>query len=371
MVSILCIEDETELREDVVELLRESGYETYEASNGEEGLSEIRRTSPDLVLCDITMPKMNGYQLLEEIRTNYPEYANTPFIFLSALAERQDIVAGKLLGADDYLTKPIDFLDLQATIRARLGQVERMNNFKEHEVESVREEIMQILPHELRTPLNHIIGFSEILKDESFGPIGDDRYRQFINEIHEAGIYLNSAISGILTLADITAKRFQPAIGPCKATACIEDIFHLHGTQASEAGISFVCETAPDIPMIMGNRAVITQALSALVSNAIKFTSDKGRIDVKAEKGPDQGWVKIEVQDNGIGFSQGDLDEALKPFSQLDKGLARRFEGVGLGLPLAKALSDSMGGILTVTSLEHKGTTATLLLPEWVDGCIN
>lgn len=370
MPSILCIEDEKDLRDDLVELLRESGYHTYEASNGLEGIDIIRRDHPDLVLCDITMPKMNGYQLLEELRDKYPEHADTPFIFLSALADRKDVIAGKQLGVDDYLTKPFDYLELKATIQARLGQVERMNKLKHRELSEVREEIMLLLPHELRTPLTHIIGFSEILKDQSFGPIGNEKYLDYANEIYQAGRHLNNTVESILTLANIMSKRDQPNITPCNVNACVEEIFKLHGQQAAKVGADFTYDVSPDTPLVGGDRSLIRQSLSALVSNAFKFSSQKGRVDLQASPGDDAGWVRIEVRDQGIGMSQDDLNEALKPFSQLDKGMCRRFEGIGLGLALAKAVTESIGGDLVINSAINSGTTVTMLLPEWTGECI-
>ncbi len=124
--KILCIEDEPELRETIVEELNDVGYETIQADNGRTGLAAITANHPDLVLCDINMPEMDGTQLLQNLRVNHPDLADMPFIFLTALADRSAVLNGKKLGADDYLTKPIDFELLIATVEARLGQVRRM-----------------------------------------------------------------------------------------------------------------------------------------------------------------------------------------------------------------------------------------------------
>ena len=123
---IPCVEDEAQIREDIVEVLRGADHETVEASDGRDGLEALIQHRPNLVLCDVTMPNMDGYQLLTEIRQNHPELAATPFIFLTALADRKDALAGMRVGADDYLTKPIDFDLLLATIDSRLRQVQQM-----------------------------------------------------------------------------------------------------------------------------------------------------------------------------------------------------------------------------------------------------
>ena len=135
--KILCIDDEPGLREDIVEELRDAGYETVEAGDGRAGLEAIIAQKPDLVLCDITMPVMDGHSLLKELRDKHPDQADLPFIFLSALADRDHVIVGKRLGADDYLTKPIDFELLLATVEARLGQIQRMETRKQEQLVKV------------------------------------------------------------------------------------------------------------------------------------------------------------------------------------------------------------------------------------------
>ena len=130
-ILILCVEDEADIRGDIVEELRDAGYETMEAVNGKEGMEAIAAHKPDLVLCDITMPEMNGYEMLTALRDNHPEFADLPFVYLSALADRKDILAGRQLGADDYVTKPVDFEMLLATVKSRLRQVARMQTRKQ------------------------------------------------------------------------------------------------------------------------------------------------------------------------------------------------------------------------------------------------
>ncbi len=122
---ILCCEDETELRRDIVEELSEAGYRTVEAADGEEALAQIAACRPDLILCDITMPRLDGYGVLARVRRDHPDLARTPFVFLTVFADPADMVEGKRAGADDYLVKPIDFDLLLATVEARLREVER------------------------------------------------------------------------------------------------------------------------------------------------------------------------------------------------------------------------------------------------------
>lgn len=125
---ILCIEDEVQLRRDIVDELVEAGYDVLEASNGRQALDKLARVCPDLVLCDISMPGLNGYGVLKALQEKGPDYTEIPFVFLSALADPRHIVDGKRLGADDYLVKPIDYDLLLATIEARLRQIGRIRS---------------------------------------------------------------------------------------------------------------------------------------------------------------------------------------------------------------------------------------------------
>ncbi len=133
MPKILCVEDEEDLRQDIVEELEDAGYEVIEASNGQEALDMILNQGPDMVVSDITMPVMDGYQLVKTLREDHPKFAEMPFIFLSALADREHILEGMSAGSDDYLTKPIDFEMLLVKVETRLRQAERMLNKKQEE----------------------------------------------------------------------------------------------------------------------------------------------------------------------------------------------------------------------------------------------
>lgn len=128
MTTILCIEDEVSLREDIAEELEDAGYDVKQAGDGKEGLEMIQKYKPDLVLCDITMPRRNGYQLLKIIRKKYPLFAEMPFIFISALADRERVLAGLTNGADAYLTKPVDLELMLATVKASLRQMEHIKH---------------------------------------------------------------------------------------------------------------------------------------------------------------------------------------------------------------------------------------------------
>lgn len=135
---VLVVEDEPALRRDLVEELQEAGYRAHAAANGEEGRAALGDLRPDLVLCDITMPGLDGYGLLAALRAERPDLASVPFVFLTAMSEPQDVIEGKLQGADDYLVKPVDYDLLLATVSARLRQVARIRGQLDHEIDRLR-----------------------------------------------------------------------------------------------------------------------------------------------------------------------------------------------------------------------------------------
>ncbi len=146
--KVLCIEDEADLRADIAEELEDAGYQVVQAGDGLDGLREILRFKPDLVVSDITMPKLDGFGLLRELREKHAEFADMPFIFLSALADRKDEIQGVKLGADDYLTKPVDFEIMLARIEAALRQAMRVDEKKQREQVKLYKALMQDKPRD-------------------------------------------------------------------------------------------------------------------------------------------------------------------------------------------------------------------------------
>lgn len=171
MSTILCIEDEDQIRQSIIEELVDAGYKTFEASNGQEGIQAIVEHRPDLVLCDITMPKKTGFDILRELRADYPELSDIPFVFLSALADKKNIIEGLELGSDDYLTKPIDFDILSVTIKMRLEKVKLRAKIQNEDVKKLeniikesKENLKEADSHDPITGLINRAGFLKILQ---------------------------------------------------------------------------------------------------------------------------------------------------------------------------------------------------------------
>jgi signal transduction histidine kinase len=213
-------------------------------------------------------------------------------------------------------------------------------------------EFLAAMSHELRTPLNAIIGFSEILKGEMFGALGNPKYRAYAQDIHGSGSHLLSIVNDILDMAKIEAGKVTLNEEDLDVASCCAAAVRLVAPRAKETAV----------PSLRGDGRLVKQLLANLLSNAAKFTPRGGTVTVSAALGTDGG-VEIAVADTGIGIPADEIDKVVKPFYQVDRALSRRYEGTGLGLSLVKAFLEQHGGELELQSTVGCGTTAICRFP--------
>jgi signal transduction histidine kinase len=225
-----------------------------------------------------------------------------------------------------------------------------------------KSEFLANISHELRTPLNAVLGFSEVICHEMFGPVGVTRYKEFAQDIHDSGMHLLSIINDILDLAKIEAGRLELHDELISVEALFDAVQRIVRERVRNAGLRIAAEIAPDLPPIRADQRALKQILLNLLSNAVKFTPAGGQITLQATVEPDGG-VAFRVRDTGIGIAAGDLSKALEPFGQVDSSLARKYEGAGLGLPISRALVELHRGRFALASEPGVGTTVTFSLP--------
>ena len=226
-----------------------------------------------------------------------------------------------------------------------------------------KSEFLANVSHELRTPLNAIIGFSELMKTEPYGSIGDERYAGYVDDIQQSGHHLRDVINDILDLSTAQAEDALIPLKPVDVASVIESAVQMVGQQARNDRVSLSSVIAMDTGVIASNERRLRQILLNLLSNAIKFTPPEGSVEVRSRRDDPSGKVVISVSDTGIGIEPDDLAVALAPFGQVDSTLSRRFEGTGLGLPLARAFAVKLGGTLDIKSTPGAGTTVTITFP--------
>jgi len=223
-------------------------------------------------------------------------------------------------------------------------------------------EFLANISHELRTPLNAIIGFSEILKDEMRGP-SHPSYKSYAKDIHDSGTLLLAVINDILDLSKIEAGRQELNLELVPPMQVVRSCATLVRERALGAGVKLAIAGDDALADINADPIKLKQVLLNLLSNAIKFTPRDGTVTVGVLRQSSASTVFI-VADTGIGMRREDIPVALEPFRQIDSTLARRYEGTGLGLPLARALTELHGGELTIESEQNRGTTVTVTIPR-------
>ena len=225
-----------------------------------------------------------------------------------------------------------------------------------------KSEFLANMSHELRTPLNAIIGFSEIIKDETFGPVGSTRYRDYAVDIHDSGQHLLDLINDILDLSKVESGTDELREEDIQIHELVGSVMALVKGRAATGGVELEIVLEDDLPMLRVDKRKLKQILVNLLTNAIKFTLPGGTVTLRAWCCVDDGHV-FQVVDTGIGIALEDIPKALAPFQQIDSALNRKYEGTGLGLPLTKCLVELHGGSLDLQSQVGVGTTVTARFP--------
>ena len=224
-----------------------------------------------------------------------------------------------------------------------------------------KSQFLATMSHELRTPLNAVIGFAEMMTMQAFGPLGHARYGEYARDIKNSGAHLLALINDILDLSRLDASQTSLNEEDLDMPALIAATFRMMQGQAAEVQVSLAQNIEPGFPQIRADKRRIQQVLLNLISNAIKFTPAGGKVMVGASHTADG--AAISVSDTGIGIAKDDIPKALERFGQIDSRLSRKYEGVGLGLPLSKQLMELHGGRLEIESEPGVGTTVTIRFP--------
>lgn len=250
--------------------------------------------------------------------------------------------------------------DLEIRVAERTQDLLRAKNLAE-EANRAKTEFLAMVSHELRTPLNAIIGFSEIMQGGLFGAMGNPRYESYVEDIIGSARHLLNAINDILDMVRIESGEMVLSFEQVGVAQTIETALRLIAEPARMEGVQVIATPISPSLTIPADRRRLLQILLNLLSNAVKFTPRDGAVEISARA--DSHWVWIAVKDSGIGMADDEIAVALQPFRQVDSSLARRHDGTGLGLPLARSLAELHGGSLAVSSARGIGTEVIVTLP--------
>ena len=224
-----------------------------------------------------------------------------------------------------------------------------------------KSEFLANMSHELRTPLNAIIGFSEILSMQIFGPLGSERYRSYVDDIHQSGSHLLGIINGILDLSKAEAGKLTLDESEVDLAEVLRQSGRMFRAKAAEEGIKLIFDLPDNMPKVRADSRLISQVVINLISNAIKFTN-QGTVAVGLGRELD-GSCQIKVRDTGVGIARENIPKVIEPFVQVESAFSRGHEGTGLGLPFVKKIMELHGGTLEIQSELGEGTTVTVRLP--------
>ncbi len=361
---ILVVEDHEPLLAAIRDVLVGNGYEVVVAADGVDGLQAMDEQMPELIVADIMMPRMDGYQFYEAVRAN-PAWVSIPVIFLTAKAEKQDILHGKALGAEDYITKPFDPEELLIAVQARLKRAAAIRRAEEARFDEMKDEIVTILGHELRTPVTYIRGYADLALSD-LASLSPDEVQEFLQGIRRGGERLTKLVESLLSVIRLDTGRAEQEFSTLARVhsdlgEVVEATVKRSKQDANEAGVQLETEVAADLPKVRLCEPLFAEALRRLVENAIKFSGEKDKV-VRVEARPAVGWVEIAVIDQGVGIPSDQIPRLFQRFRQIDRDALEQ-QGVGLGLPIALGFIELHGGRIAVESAVGEGSTLTIRLP--------
>ncbi len=351
--KILIVDDDPDVREGIAEILEAEGFLTLIAENGTDALAQAEEFQPDLIICDVIMPLMSGYELLKKCRQE-PSLALVPFIFLTAHADKEILRHGMELGADDYLIKPIDHKDLIGAIAARLRKQSFLHEATAHKLEALRRSITLSLPHELRTPLSGILGMADILIEEA-NSLSPEEVADIGRDLLTCGERLNRLIQNFLLYAELETGDTQPphtnALTPIRELTT--NIAHKCARLAHRPEDLYL-ELTDAVVLIPSPRW--QKIVEEIIDNAFRYSVAGQRVTIKS-------WFKddlliLQIRDCGRGMTAHQIAN-LGAYMQFDRRIHEQ-QGTGLGLTLAKRLVEFYGGVLMIDSVPLTGTTVTL-----------
>jgi len=358
MAVILLIDDDNALRNLVAEQLSEAGHTILEANAGATGIDLARQHIPDLILCDVTMPGLSGYDVFEELKKD--ETTQTiPFMFLTGNSERSAVRRGMELGADDYLTKPFTAEELENAVQARLSRRKAINAQSQRKVDDFRSNLALALPHELRTPLTVAYGYTNLLLEEADQLAPD--HAAMVHALGQGVSRLYQLSERVLLYTELAFIRestdFEVRLPVEHPAASVSRVLNdlMERTQR-KADV----ETTIEATRLNIDESHFNVLIRELVDNALKFS--KAGTPVKISIATENGKHVIAVSDQGRGMAPWQIAE-IDAFVQFDRKLFEQ-QGAGLGLALVKRIASLVGGELTINSKPGEGTTVQVTIPN-------
>lgn len=361
MASILVIEDEHELRDVILDIVQEENFNAIGAENGLIGVQLAQELKPDLIICDVMMPTLNGYEVLDELR-KYPATETTPFIFLTALADPAQRRQGMEVGADDYLTKPFTREQLLKSVAARLEKKAVVDARIQTRLSELSNSISLSLPQELKVPLYAVAENAKLLIDE-LDIMSRDEIQTVAEQIYDASVHLSHIVQNFMLHSQLELTMALPD----RQAALKQGVIHSSQHLVEQTSTAIAQLAHRDIDLVMDVQEAALQIAEArlkkivreLVDNAFKFSPTGTTVQVISRI--EQGFYTLSIIDSGRGMTDEQIDHLVAGL-QFDRHLYQQ-AGAGLGLMIAKRLAELHDGALKIASIPGKLTTVQVTLP--------
>jgi len=374
--SLLIVDDETSNIMVLTHILA-ADYTVYTVKDGRTAVKVAEKQLPDVILLDIIMPDMDGYEVIAELKKS-DRTKNIPVIFITGLSNVEDEERGLSLGAADYITKPFSSAVVKLRVKNQINQINLTRQIIDTETAEKtsrqRSDFLSRMSHEMRTPMNAIMGMTALAKNASNTEKRDD----MLEKINSASGQLLQLIDDVLDMSDIEDNKLRLNSSEFSFAVVIRDILNKVNPSVRKKQQSLTTDIDPSIPdSLIGDERRLTQVILNLLTNAIKFTPDGRSIQINAfvrEVLEETLTMQVEVIDHGIGISSEQQEKLFIPFEQADGGVSRKYAGAGLGLPIANHIISLMGGEIWVESEIDKGSKfaftfkTKLIIPEVMDG---
>ena len=342
------------------------------APDGERGLDMAAGVVPDLILLDIMLPGLDGFQVCEKLKAN-AQTCHVPVLMITALQELDDKIRGLRAGAEDFISKPFNRAELQARVRSLLRmkflQEEQLENERlrarfqmSQEAERIKDAFISIVSHEVKTPLTVMKGYVSLLRTVRRGEGPDEMMSRIIDGLNTSMSELESLLKQLLDLS-----RMRSGLATLRRTKVslhelLERLVEKLQPTAAERQLVLTFEGEVSLLPVRADEEKLDHAFSHLIHNAMNFTPAGGRIWVSALDAGDS--VEVRVRDDGIGIAAEHLTHIFDPFFQVAHYMTRKVEGMGIGLSIVKHIIDDHGGRIEVTSELEVGTTFTVHVPR-------
>ena len=360
--SLLVVDDNPLVVNVLRSLFMAQRYQVFSSQNGKEALQLLKQKCVDVIICDVMMPKMDGYRFHEAVR-NVTEYAHIPFVFLTSLSESEQVRRGKEIGADDYLVKPFNPEELLAVVKGKVRRSKALQTLSEDKYDQYRRRVIHTLSHEFRTPLVAINTGTELLIDQG-GRLDADKVKNLLHAVRRGGQRLEHLVNDFMLLQQIeagVARRLFETRGRVEAVApFVKDVLDEEESEFTAQGFTVRFEDLSQGAKACMFAPQVTDILSRLLTNAMKFTLNEKTIEVVVLK--DHDTCRIEIRDRGIGLNPARVKEAVDVFGQLDREKLEQ-QGGGLGLAIASRYAAVHGGEIEFERRSGGGSTVTLCLP--------